>query len=256
MDGMADLLGGLSGEWIRMHATQRDRRVWALPRGELASQPRAIQRAVVREALRHLVPAIRDVGFEAVERVLRSADSSKAQDRIWMPGGVEVGIEKGEIWFRAPGGERRFRQFPQMPSAEADWRVLFPGSVDLSGGWRLSASLVEGGLPERALETARANPHRAWADAERLSAPVSVRPARAQDRFRPLGMEGHVRVMDLLASRHIPALARHRWPVVVADGSVAWVVGVRLSHEARITEGTRRVALLEVQRAPEGDEEC
>ncbi len=55
-----------------------------------------------------------------------------------------------------------------------------------------------------------------------------LRPVRAGDRFRPLGGEREVEVLDWLARRGMPAFVRARRWVVEANGAVAWVVGVRV----------------------------
>ena len=82
-------------------------------------------------------------------------------------------------------------------------------------------------------------------DAEALGASVTLRPWRAGDRFRPLGLAGTKLVSDLLTERHVPPSERARQLVLCgADDRVAWVVGHRLgAHAAVRPETTRTVRL-------------
>ena len=58
-------------------------------------------------------------------------------------------------------------------------------------------------------------------------ASLRVRAPRPGDRIRPRGMRGHVKLSDLFVNERVPRLARARWPVLVADGQVLWVPGLR-----------------------------
>ncbi len=69
---------------------------------------------------------------------------------------------------------------------------------------------------------------------------VAVRRARPSDRF-PLENGGTQSLADLLSNRHVPRAFRRRVPVLIADGRIAWVVGVR-SAAVPSTPGMRWTA--------------
>jgi tRNA(Ile)-lysidine synthase len=78
----------------------------------------------------------------------------------------------------------------------------------------------------------------------RSRGPLEVRPWRAGDRMRPLGLGGSRSLQDLFTDRKIPRARRERLPVVVSGGEIAWVPGVATGERFRVAEGTRRRARL------------
>jgi tRNA(Ile)-lysidine synthase len=89
-------------------------------------------------------------------------------------------------------------------------------------------------------------------DAARLMAPLEVRAPRPGDRIRPLGMNGRIKVADLLSQEHIPGLLRSNWPLVVSGQEVIWVAGVRMTDDAKIGRHTRAAIVLSLQ-PPQGE---
>ena len=63
--------------------------------------------------------------------------------------------------------------------------------------------------------------------------------------MRPLGLGGTKTLQDLFTDSHVPRSLRHSLPVVVADGDrIAWVAGVAVSDEFKLTPSSRRGAVL------------
>ena len=69
-----------------------------------------------------------------------------------------------------------------------------------------------------------------------------VRTARADERIAIIG--GSKRVGDALAEAGVPQRVRSGWPVLVTNGTIAWIAGVRAAPAApgapRITIRARR----------------
>ncbi len=73
------------------------------------------------------------------------------------------------------------------------------------------------------------------ATAGALGAAVTLRPWRAGDRLRPIGLDGTKLVSDLLTERRVPPSERARQLVLCGeDGRVVWVVGHRLAAHAAL----------------------
>ena len=86
----------------------------------------------------------------------------------------------------------------------------------------------------------------AFLDADRLQPMLRVRNWRPGDRFRPLGMTGSKKIKDCFIDWKIPADQRNQIPLVVSANTIVWVVGHRISHDARVTAETKRVIRVEV----------
>ena len=67
--------------------------------------------------------------------------------------------------------------------------------------------------------------------------------------MRPLGLDGSKSLQDLFTDRRVPRSLRHRIPVVVAGGRIAWVAGLAVGEEFRINGGSGSVAVLTAQPA-------
>jgi tRNA(Ile)-lysidine synthase len=81
--------------------------------------------------------------------------------------------------------------------------------------------------------------------AHALARTLVVRPWRPGDRMRPLGLGGSKSLQDLFTDRKVPRERRHRLPVVVSDGEIAWVPGVATGERFRVepeTKGRVRLA--------------
>ncbi|HEX9460598.1 MAG TPA: tRNA lysidine(34) synthetase TilS [Thermoanaerobaculia bacterium] len=63
----------------------------------------------------------------------------------------------------------------------------------------------------------------------------TIRNRRDGDRFRPLGMAHDKKLKDLLIDRKIAASSRDRIPLVVWQGTIAWVAGVEVSELFKVT---------------------
>ena len=80
--------------------------------------------------------------------------------------------------------------------------------------------------------------------ADVLAPALEVRAWRPGDRMRPLGLGGTKSLQDLFTDRKIPREARHRLPVVVSNGEIAWVPGVATGERFRVApETSARVRL-------------
>jgi tRNA(Ile)-lysidine synthase len=63
----------------------------------------------------------------------------------------------------------------------------------------------------------------------------TIRNRRDGDRFRPLGMQHDKKLKELLIDRKIAASSRDRIPLLVYNGTIAWVAGVEVSELFKVT---------------------
>ncbi len=207
----------------------------------IAQVPLAIQRATVRRAILELVPETRDVGFEAVERMLKSIQSGK---RLSLQGGLDLVVLNGEAYLRKAGALIPLAGMPQVNSIEAQ-RLALPFQLELSAGWRLKGAEIEreGEPPESA--------NQVWFDSAGIEQPIAIRAPRPGDRMTPIGMSGSMKLSDLFVNRKVPRLAREHWPVITCGQAIAWVPGLHRAALAKVDSGTRRIIHMRVLRPGE-----
>jgi tRNA(Ile)-lysidine synthase len=63
----------------------------------------------------------------------------------------------------------------------------------------------------------------------------TIRNRRHGDRFRPLGMQHDKKLKELLIDRKIAASSRDRIPLLIYNGTIAWVAGVEVSELFKVT---------------------
>jgi tRNA(Ile)-lysidine synthase len=148
---------------------------------------------------------------------------------VQLGGGVSAICEAGEVTLVVA------HELEAAPVPEAVSLTL-PGRCRM-GEWELRAELHPAPVEP-------AGPELATLDAAALGGPLEVRTWREGDRIRPLGMSGSKTLGDLFTDHKVPRSQRGRIPVVLADGRIAWVAGVAVSDDFRLTEQTTAAAVL------------
>jgi tRNA(Ile)-lysidine synthase len=115
-----------------------------------------------------------------------------------------------------------------------------------------TAALRELGL-EIAASRSRAkrpppSPLSALVDAAKVEPPLLIRTRRRGDRFRPIGMRDSMKLQDFFVNTKVPRSDRDRVPLVLSGGQIVWVVGYRVSEDAKVTPKTKRTIRLEAAR--------
>ncbi|HNK69603.1 MAG TPA: tRNA lysidine(34) synthetase TilS [Flavobacteriales bacterium] len=80
-----------------------------------------------------------------------------------------------------------------------------------------------------------------WLDADRLAFPLELRPWRAGDRIRPMGLGGSKLVSDVLTDAKVSRADKPHTYVLVSADEVVWVAGHRLAEGYRAGPATRNV---------------
>lgn len=161
-----------------------------------------------------------------------------------------LGAGRGEVHLldgaaaRIGSGLLSFGQTTGLPIAKRAWALPLNGEGKIEElGWAFRLSAVP--RPENLVPQ---GPLVAHFDPRRVVLPLVVRPPRAGDRLRPLGMEGTKRVRDLLMEARVPRWERARWPLLCDERGIAWVVGVRVSDDHRVMPDATEVLTVEARR--------
>jgi len=213
----------------------------------LQEQPLAIQRLLVRQAISHLRPGLRDMDFEDVQRTLAFIRQPSRSGQRDLSAGLRLVSEGGRIWLAGWESEAPLGDWPRAPLEPL--RLDVPGEVQLPGKWLLSATPAPDAAAALVEACANPNPFRAWFDLGDSRLPLTVRARRPGDRFQPLGMPHSMKLSDFMINARLPRRARARWPLVCLGDEVVWVAGYRLSHAHRLTSASRNVALLDLRQA-------
>ncbi|HEY8778593.1 MAG TPA: tRNA lysidine(34) synthetase TilS [Solirubrobacterales bacterium] len=196
--------------------------------------------AVQTERLAELAPAIRRLALRTLaERVAgrEVALGPSLGDQIWrlanQPEGGETELGGG-LRAICEAGLIRFAADAEAEPEPAQLAV--PGSCRF-GRWEVRAELRPGPIEP-------IGPDVATLDAAALGDPLEVRAWRDGDRMRPLGLGGTKSLQDLFTDSRVPRSLRHTLPVVASGGRIAWVAGVAVSDEFKLTPDAGEAAVL------------
>jgi tRNA(Ile)-lysidine synthase len=78
-----------------------------------------------------------------------------------------------------------------------------------------------------------------------VTLPLEVRNRRPGDKYQPLGLRGEKKIKESLRERKIPQAERSVLPVFLSGGKIAWVPGLPISEEFKVTPSTERILLIE-----------
>ena len=159
--------------------------------------------------------------------------------------GLRLFAERGRLVIAGPQPPDPLPTWPQLGAEEL--LLPIPGALDLGAGWRITAGRVS--VEEFSRCTSENQPWQAWLDKAALSGDLRLRCPRPGDRFEPLGMHGHsMKLSDFWVNHKLPRRARAAWPLLVDGARIVWVPGFRPAHACRVTDQTRAVLHLRLEK--------
>ena len=207
-------------------------------RGPFVRLPAALQRRVLREAVRQVSGNLLGVRFVHIEEARQLLLEGDVGAWLPLPGGVRVArVSEGAEITAEPAAD-----IPGIYGLSA-YRLAVPGDVvalefgvhmsaDTMTSDRLRAEVAPGEVPANTLII----------DADVVKGELVIRAPKPGDRFAPAGMRGRTKlVSDYLRDERVPRHRRARTPILTTDDDViVWVVGMRASDLARVTDATKR----------------
>ncbi len=238
MTGVADHYDRLTDDALLRVVKSATMGQMALDSGTFAGYDVSLRRSVVRRVVGDLRPDLTALAFRHVESVLTLAARGEVGGAAELPGGVRVRLDHGNIVFSQGDGP------PKIPTTE----LPVPGSAAFPEARLEIRSLV---VPREDLGKMEFAPESdtVYFDFDELSQPLTVRPRRGGDRFRPFGMEGTRTLKEFFIDEKIAWSFREAVPLICNDECILWVVGMRRADAAPVTEKTKRVLTISVHSA-------
>lgn len=246
--GDYEILSGLLDEVWQKCVLQEKPDFIAFDLPALQSQSVGLQRNLIRRAMERLHSDQSDISYATLERA-SSFIAAGQRTRMDLQYDLHLLREGALLYVVAGEATLPIERWPQMPDASPALPLKVPGTVTLSGGWKLSCERWN--IISLALEQAKSNedPFQVWLDAQEISEDLELRVRRDGDRFEPLGMDGHeMKLSDFFINVKLPQRARDRWPLLCMGEKVVWVPGYRPAHPFRLMESTRQALYFSITR--------
>ena len=85
-------------------------------------------------------------------------------------------------------------------------------------------------------------------DFDKINDSISLRKRKNGDKIIPVGMKGSKKIKDLFIDMKVPKEERDCIPLLCFDENISWIVGIRVSEEYKITNKTKNILRVIVER--------
>ena len=223
--------------------TDRDRLVLSLT--AFAEFPEAVQRRVVRKAIASVKGNLRRISLPHVDAVIRLAIIGPNRGALDLPDRIKVNRKGRALHFiksayphRAGRSDNDSGKVPQFQYVIGKpFRQPVQLEVpEIRLQLRFSISKIE-----KPPEFQQGGQDEAIFDMDKVTFPLVLRNVQPGDRFKPLGMTGSQKVKKYFIDHKVPHEQRSRYPVLLSQDQIIWVVGHRISEAYKVGVSTRKV---------------
>ncbi len=179
--------------------------------------------------------------FKKIESLQQLCTAQKSSE-VHLSNGLRAIRQPGAIHFHFPSAEKGYRGSALVKKHFSPLTIPGPGKYPVP---ELHQELLiqESSLSPETVEQTDL----LLLDGGSIHFPLTLRPTSPGDRFHPLGAPGRKKVSSFLRDRKIPAMDRDHYPVLLCGDTIVAIIGLRISHDYRITSKTRNVLQLQWQ---------
>jgi tRNA(Ile)-lysidine synthase len=190
----------------------------------------ALQKQVLRCALRHCLGSVKGISLNHIDSLLSLCRRSQSGGRIQMPRNTVALRQFDELLL--------LQRMPEL-HAGFHYELEVPGNQYVS---EACATLHAEICPSRKFRTEKFFLNRASFDLSVLQKPLAVRSRMPGDRY---GGPGHRKVKRMLIDKKIPLIRRDVLPMVVSGEDVIWIPGFRPARAYGVKDPSKPFVLLE-----------
>jgi tRNA(Ile)-lysidine synthase len=202
---------------------------------KIKEYPEALHGRMIMDMVSRIKGDTRGITFKHVDSVcgLISGGPSKV---VQLPQGLCVRREYDKLIFT-------YKQ-EQETQFNFSYDSLPESVVIEKTGMKLLFNVLENPDVEKLLK--QREPGTEFLDFDKIRFPLVVRSVLPGDRFFPLGMEHSRKLKDFFIDLKIPVRDRSRIPLLVSEGRIACVCGLRIDDRFKIGKGTSRVLSIRI----------
>lgn len=98
------------------------------------------------------------------------------------------------------------------------------------------------------ISISKSNKYLKYFDYEKVEGDIKLRYKRHGDQFKPLGMRGTKTLKKTFIDMKVDKDLRDRVPLICFKDEIAWIVGYRVSESFKVTEHTKKILEIKVER--------
>ncbi len=192
----------------------------------------ALRKRIFLLATQKIAPRLRDLDFSAMERAISFAEKKGGRNHLLLLADIRITKAFHRELVISRGDEYLSTSWPQLCEQNLR-RSLLEGQNEVGNGWWISCRQVEE-LRAVSADKSICNMNGLMLDGAILD---TFKPG---DVISPFGLGGKaMKLGNYWTNQGLPEAARKMWPLVRSkNGEVLWVVGMEISHHARINADT------------------
>ena len=199
----------------------------------------AIQRRVIRIALRMIKKNLLKISATHIEDILNSINKGFSGKSLNLPDGIRVLYEYDKL--------KLFREAEVEDEAEVrfDMPIKIPGETILSKPeYKFMAEIISP-VDFAAAGFSLRNKFTAFFDMDKLKGALRVRNRVNGDIFHPSGMKGSKKLKEFFIDEKIPRRERDSIPLIVSGDIILWIVGERTADYGKVDKDTKKILKIE-----------
>lgn len=220
----AQVIAQLRDEALAKVTESKSRDYFLLAKARLQDYSKFLQREIILECLEQLTQKYVDMSSAQVNRLLKMIEQGKTGRQLSLTKQLRAFIDREHLILA-----RRVTDFSEEIPVKIGERLnheLFDFSCELAD------------VPSEVRR--KPHDHTEFIDWAKVQGELKLRPWRAGDFFRPLGMKGNKKVSDILIDNKIPLPLKKRIPLLTCGEQIIWVCGLVLADEFKITPQTKQ----------------
>jgi len=180
--------------------------------GRFLALPTAVQRRLLRVAVKKIRTSLRSIGFRHVEAIRAMMSTREGSGRLQIP---DLDVYRSFDWLRLGpiGFDSRLSRDFEVPMAVPGTTVAEERGVRIQTEQAIFPGVYNDGLEW---------PERDRLDQERCPGPFLLRNWRPGDRYQAHGRLEAEKVKTLFQEFRVPLWERRSWPVITQNGAIVW----------------------------------
>lgn len=195
----------------------------------------AIQRRIIRIALRMIKRDLLKISAVHVEDILNSINKGFSGKSLNLPDGIRVLYEYDRLTLKQVQGKG------QGSEIKFNVSLTIPGETILSKPkYKFIAEIISP-VDMVAAGFSLRNKYTAFFDMDKFNEVLRVRNRVNGDIFHPSGMKGSKKLKEFFIDEKIPRVERDNILLIVSGDTILWVVGKRVADVGKVDKNTKRI---------------
>ncbi len=202
----------------------------------------AIQRRIIRIALRIIKGDLLKISAVHVEDILNSINKGISGKSLNLPDGIQAIYEYDKLKIKGQGARGKGQEIKNKEAeVRFDIPLKIPGETVLSKPkYKFMAEIISP-VDLVAAGFSLRNKYISFFDMDKIKGALRVRNRVNGDIFHPSGMKGSKKLKEFFIDEKIPRIERDSIPLIVSGDTILWVVGKRVSNIGRVNKNTKRI---------------